>query len=159
MEGMKCYSGLRCLALLNYPVYGPVYHPVYRPVYHPVYRPVHRTVYGSHLFSCVFKKEETHPSNTPFHPRSAPPLHGLQRKHARGHTRRQPQSSHNPTSLLSLIFPLFALPLNSRTIAGDRNRSSEPFAQSHSKPQTNLHGQCVRPMLQELRQNSRFVAR
>ena len=61
MEGMKCYSGLRCLALLNYPVYG------------PVHRPVYRTLYETHLFLA------------------------------------------NPTSLLSLIFALFTLPLNSRT--------------------------------------------
>ena len=37
--------------------------------------------------------------------------------------------------------------------------SNEAFAQSHSKQQTDLYGQCVRQMLQELRQNSRFVAK
>ena len=37
--------------------------------------------------------------------------------------------------------------------------SNEPFAQSRSKQQTNLYGQCVRQMLQEFRQDSRFVAK
>ena len=122
-----------------------------------------------------------------FHSRSTPPLHGIPRKHTRGHTRRQP---HIPTTprvcwlQFSHCSPCHSTP--ERVLTGARARvgnasgacqpspiwrkasrpklvrkihSNEPFAQSHSKQQTNLYGQCVRQMLQELRQNSRFVAK
>ena len=144
-------------------------------------------MYENHLFSCVFRKRRNTPLKHPFPSKvSATPTRHTKEAY-KGPYKEATPYSHNPASLLSLIFPLFTLPLNSRTRAdrcvrpcweclrglstvsdleegvspkaGEKTHSNEPFAQSHSKQQTHLYGQCVRQMLQELRQNSRFVAK
>ena len=102
MEGMKCYSGLRCLALLNYPVHGPAYRPVQRPVHRPVHRPVYRT----HFFACVQKKRKHTPLNTPVHQGQCHPYtayRGSIQGAIQGGNPILPQ----PHESAALIFPLF----------------------------------------------------
>ena len=109
-KGMKCYSGLRCVAPLNYPVYG------------PVYRPVHRTVYETHLFLVFSEKKRNTPLKHPFPSKaSATPTRHTKETY-KGPYNEVTSYSHNPTSLLSLIFPLFTLPPNSRTRVDRRAR-------------------------------------
>ena len=159
---------------------------MYRSVHRPVYRPVHHTVYETHLFSCVFRKRGNTPLKHPFPSKVAATPTRHTKEAYKGPCKGNsilPQPHKSAVSDL----PLFTLPLNSRTraegrarpcwecfrglstvcdleegvspIAGKKIHSNEPFSQNQSKQQANLYGQCVRQMLQKLRQDSRFVAK
>ena len=167
---------LRYLALRNYSVHGPLHRPVQRPVQRPVHCPMHRPVYR---IMCERR-------NTPLkHPIPSKP-NATCRQHTKGtykgHTRRQPHTPTAPRACFCLTSHWFTCrSAPERALTGARARvgnasracqpsaiwrkasgekishSNEPFAQSDSKQQTNLDGQCVRQMLQNLRQNFRFA--
>ena len=86
----------------------------------PCHRPVHRTVYETHMFLAFSQKEEARPSKHPFPSKVSATLTRHTKEAYKGPYKEATPYSHNPTSQLSLIFPLFTLPLNSRTRADQR---------------------------------------